>query len=225
MVLSAAFKVLLYRYSGQEDIVVGTSIANRTRGETEGMIGFFVNTLALRTDLSGDPTFSELLKREREVALGAYGHQDVPFEKVVAELQPQRDLSRSPLFQVLLVLQNAPMEALMLEGLVIEPAIIEQRTSIYDLTFDLREMEDGLRGIVEFCVDLYDRATIKRVIGHWERLLEKIISHPDRRLSELEILSKEERRQILEEWNGSVVEYPKEKCVHELFEEQAGAHA
>ena len=222
MVLMAAFKVLLYRYSGQRDIVVGTPIANRKRGELEGLIGFFVNTLALRTDLSGDPTFQELLKREREVALGAYGHQDIPFEQLVAELRPERNLGHSPIFQVMLALQNAPEGAVEIGGLEFEAMGVEQRSAKFDLTMVLIESAQGMSGVLEYNTDLFDRGTMERMARHWERLLEGVVKEAGMRIGELEILSKEERRQILEEWNGSVVEYPKEKCVHELFEEQAG---
>jgi amino acid adenylation domain-containing protein/non-ribosomal peptide synthase protein (TIGR01720 family) len=220
MMLSAAFKVLLSRYSGQEDVMVGTAIANRNRTETEGLIGFFVNTLALRTDLGGDPSFLELLKREREVALEAYGHQDVPFEKVVAELGVERDLSRSPLFQVMLVLQNAPLETLKLEGLEFAPVEVEQRTAKFDLTLTLEETAEGLGGSLEYSADLFDGETIRRLLGHWEQLLREIVSDPNRRLSELEIMSERERHQLLVEWNDTEAEYPREKCIHELFEEQ-----
>ena len=219
--LSAAFKVWLNRYSGQDDIVVGTPIANRNRGETEGLIGFFVNTLALRTDMSGDPSFKELLKREREVAMGAYEHQDVPFERLVAELQVERDLSRNPLFQVMFVLQNMPKEALKLEGLEFAPAEMEQRTAKFDLWLTLSETEAGLNGRIEYGTDLFDGATIRRWIGHWERLLTEVVGNSGKKVSELEILSKEERRQLLEEWNNTRADYPKGKCIHELFEEQA----
>jgi amino acid adenylation domain-containing protein len=221
MTLSAAFKVLLNRYSGQEDIVVGSPIANRNRAETEGLIGFFANTLALRTDLSGDPTFEELLKLEREVALGAYGHQDVPFEKVVEELHPERDMSRSPLFQVMLVLQNAPEAALKVGGLEFEPVEVEQRTAKFDLTLTLNETGAGLSGSMEYCTELYDRATIERMVGHWEKLLGEVVGDPGKKLSELEMLSPQERHQLLVEWNDTRTDYPKEKCIHELFEEQA----
>ncbi len=220
MTLTAVFRVLLSRYSGQEDIVIGTPIANRNRAETEELIGFFVNTLVLRTDMSGDPTFLELLKRERQVAMEAYEHQDLPFERLVAELQVERDLTRNPLFQVMFVLQNTPKKALNLEGLEFEAVEVEQRTAKFDLLLSLNETEAGLSGGIEYRTDLFDGATIRRWIGHWARLLTEVVSHPESKLSALEILSQEERRQLLEEWNDTAVEYPKNKCVHELFEEQ-----
>ena len=154
MTLLAAFQALLYRYTGQDDIVVGSPIANRNRTEIEGLIGFFVNTLVLRTDFSGNPTFKELLARVREMALGAYAHQDLPFEKLVEELQPERSLSHSPLFQVMFVLQNAPSTALTFEGLSVSPVRIEAETAKFDLTLSMSETEEGFRGSLEYSTDL-----------------------------------------------------------------------
>jgi len=220
MVLMAAFKVLLYRYTGQRDIVVGAPIANRKRREIEGLIGFFANTLVLRTDLSGDPTFSELLEREREVAFGAYEHQDVPFEQLVQELRPERSLGHSPLFQVMLVLQNTPEGILKVGGLEFEAVRVEHRSAKFDLTMALVETAQGMSGWLEYNTDLFDRGTIQRTAHHWERLLESVVKGPGLRIGELELLSIQERRQILEGWNETAVEYPKDKCLHELFEEQ-----
>jgi amino acid adenylation domain-containing protein len=219
--LSAAFKAWLHRYSGQADLAVGTPIANRNRGETEGLIGFFANTLVLRTSWEGDPTFRELLAREKETAMEAYEHQDVPFERLVAELQPERDLSRNPLFQVMFVLQNLPKTAGKLPELEVEVVELESRTAKFDLWLTLAETEAGLSGRIEYAKDLFEGATLRRWLGHWERLLAEVVSDPGRKLSELEILSREERVQLLEEWNETRVEYEPAKCIHQLFEEQA----
>jgi aspartate racemase len=163
MTLLAVFQILLYRYTGQEDVIVGSPIANRNRVEVEGLIGFFVNTLVLRTELSGDPSFRELLGRVREVALGAYAHQDLPFEKLVEELQVERDLSRNPLFQVMFVLQNAPISALEFRGLSLTPLEVHNGTAKFDLTLELEESAEGIRGWFEYNTDLFDTLTITRM--------------------------------------------------------------
>ncbi|MCP4659021.1 MAG: non-ribosomal peptide synthetase, partial [bacterium] len=162
MTLAAAFQALLARYSGQDDVAIGSGIANRNRPEIEPLIGFFVNTLLLRTHLGGDPSFAELLDRVRELTLGAYAHQDLPFEKLVEELQPQRDLSRQPLFQVMFVLQNTPGPALRLPRLEVQPIRVDNGTAKFDLTLSLDEDESGLTGTVEYRTDLFDRTTILR---------------------------------------------------------------
>jgi amino acid adenylation domain-containing protein len=221
MTLLAAFKVLLHRYAGQDDIVVGSPIANRNRPEIEGLIGFFVNTLVLRTDLAGNPTFRELMARVREVALGAYAHQDLPFEKLVEELHPERDPSRTPLFQVMFVLQNTPGPALELAHLNLSPVAMENRTAKFDLTLSMREQGDRLRGTLNYNTALFDGATMKRLVGHLQVLLESIAADPEQRLSEVSILTAAERRQLLVEWNNTWLDYPKDECVHELFEAQA----
>jgi len=220
MTLLAAFQTLLYRYTGQEDICVGTPIANRTRAEIEGLIGFFVNTLVLRTDLSGDPSFRELLRRVREVALGAYAHQDLPFEMLVDELQPARDMSHSPLFQVMFVLQNAPVQALELSELTLSPVETENGIAKFDLTLMMEERPEGLQGTVEYNTDLFDAATIERMVGHFQTLLEGIVADPDRPISTLPLLTTAEREQLLVGWNDTEAEYPGDKCVHQWFEAQ-----
>ena len=220
MTLLAAFQTLLYRYTGQEDICVGTPIANRTRAEIEGLIGFFVNTLVLRTDLSGDPSFRELLRRVREVALGAYAHQDLPFEMLVDELQPARDMSHSPLFQVMFVLQNAPVQALELSELTLSPVETENGIAKFDLTLMMEERPEGLQGTVEYNTDLFDAATIERMVGHFQTLLEGIVADPDRPISTLPLLTAAEREQLLVGWNDTEAEYPGDKCVHQWFEAQ-----
>src|SRR5215213_423074 len=193
MVLLGAFQALLARYAGQEDIAIGTPIAGRTRAETEGLIGFFVNTLVMRTDLSGDPSFREVLSRVREVALGAYDHQDLPFEKLVEELQPERDLSRVPLSQVFFALQNVPREDLKLLNLTLERQNVEGGTVKFDLSLFLFEEDQGLKGRLVYNADLFDDATIERMLGHLQTFLRGIVEDPDRHLSELPLLSEAER--------------------------------
>ena len=221
MTLLAAFKVFLYRYSGEDDIVVGTPIAGRNRAEVEGLIGFFVNTLVLRTGLSGDLTFRELLGRVREVALGAYAHQDLPFEKLVEELQPERDLSRNPLFQVMFALQNVPRHTLKLAGLEVSSVAVGTGTAKFDLSLSvLEEQRGGLRASLEYNTDLFDAATTERMLGHWRNLLEGVVADPEQRISELPLLTQAERHQLLVGWNETKTDYPNDKCIHELFEAQ-----
>jgi amino acid adenylation domain-containing protein len=223
MVLLASFGAVLSRSSGQWDVMVGSPIANRNRLETEGLIGFFVNTLPLRLDLSGEPSFGELLGRVREVSLSAYAHQDVPFEKLVEELSPERDLSAAPLFQVLFVLQNGPLTALALPGLECTARGLETGAAKLDLTLTLEEREGGLSGGLEHSLELFDRSTAERLLGHLWTLLEDALSRPRARLSELSLLSAGERRQILEEWNAAGRAVLPRSCLHELVLEQARA--
>ncbi|PSB52343.1 non-ribosomal peptide synthetase [Chamaesiphon polymorphus CCALA 037] len=220
MTLLGAYAVLLSRYSGDRDIVIGSPIANRNRGETENLIGFFVNTLALRIDLSDNPSFEQLLGRVRQVALGAYGHQDLPFEKLIEELQPQRSLSHNPLFQVMFVLQNAPMRALELGNLQLEPLESETTIAKFDLTLTLEEAATGLVGSWEYNSDLFERETIDRLNSHFQVLIEGIIDRPAQQIQALPLLSAAERQQLLVEWNDTAVAYPDDKCIHHLFEEQ-----
>lgn len=223
MTLLAAYQTLLSRYTGQDDIVVGSPIANRNRNETlEELIGFFVNSLVLRSDLSGDPTFRELLRRVREVTLGAYAHQDMPFEKLVEELHPERSLRHNPLFQVSFVLQNAPRYALRLPGLTMQPLEVYSETAKFDLCQFVTEQDDGtLYCLAEYNTDLFDAATIHRMLGHFQVLLEAIAADPDQKLSQLPLLTVAERHRLLVEWNNTVAEYPQDRCVHQLFEAQA----
>jgi non-ribosomal peptide synthetase component F len=194
MTMLAAFQVLLARYSKKNDLNVGTVIAGRNQGETEGLIGFFVNTLVLRGEMRGNPRFEELLGQVREVCLGAYAHQDVPFEKLVEELQPERKLGYTPLFQVAFGLDNAPKETLELPGLTLEPAGIEHNAARFDLTLWIHEIGDELMGIWTYSTDLFEAATIKRMSAHYEKLLQGIVAHPDARISSLEIFTEEEKR-------------------------------
>jgi len=220
MTLLAAFQVLLFRYTGQDDIVIGSPIANRRRPEIEGLIGFFVNTLVLRADLSGNPSFKELLSRVRDTCVAADANQDLPFEKLVQELQPERDLSRNPLFQVMFVLQNATNPFSGIPGLKVEPIELEVTRSPFDLSLFLREREGKYIGYIEYSTDLFNRDRIARMAGHFQTLLEAIVADPDQSLTTLSILTEAERHQILVEWNDTAADYPKDKCIHQLFEEQ-----
>jgi amino acid adenylation domain-containing protein len=220
MTLLAAFQTLLYRYTGQDDICVGSPIANRNRSETEGLIGFFVNTLVLRTHLAGNLSFQELLERVREVALGAYAHQDLPFEQLVEALQPERSLSHQPLFQVMFALQNAPTEALELPGLTLSSLEIDTATAKFDLTLSMEDTPQGLMGSLEYSTDLFDATTISRMLEHLQTLLEGIVANPQQRLADLPLLTEAERQQLLVEWNRTAMDYPKDVCVHQLFEAQ-----
>ncbi|MCP4657472.1 MAG: amino acid adenylation domain-containing protein, partial [bacterium] len=215
MALLAAWQVLLSRTSGQQEVAVGSPIANRTQRELEPLIGFFVNTLVMRTDLSGNPSLIEVLRRVQEVSLGAYEHQDVPFEQVVEELNPPRDQSRSPLFQVMFVMQNTPREAPRLGDLEIGSLPLQTTRTRFDLELHFFEHQ----GRLIYNVDLFERSTVERMAGHLVRLLEAMASEPSRRLSELSLLSEQERHQLLE-WNDTAAAYPDEPCIHELFEEQ-----
>ena len=221
MTLLAAFQVLLHRYNGQEDIAVGSPIAGRGRTELEGLIGFFVNTLVLRSDLSGNPRFRDLLGRVRESALGAYTHQDLPFEKLVEELAPARDMSRNPLFQVLFVLQNAPSAAFALEGVEVSRLPLEGHSAKFDLSLSVRESAVGLHASWEYTSDLFNASTIERMARHFERLLEAIVADPEQCIGQLPLLNAAERHQLLVEWNDTAADYPGDRCIHQLFEEQA----
>src|SRR5271166_2825208 len=221
MTLLAAFKILLHHYASRDDIIIGTPIANRNRLETEGLIGFFVNTLVLRTDLSGDPDFLELLRRVREVCLAGYAHQDLPFERLVEELHQARNLSRNPLFQVMFVLQNARLEALELPGLSLHPLEVDSGTSHFDLTLHIADTGHELIATLTYNTDLFEAASIARMLRHYKILLEAVCASPDRRLSELPLLTETERQQLLVEWNDTREDQPNELCcIHQLFEAQ-----
>ena len=225
MTLLAAFQTLLYRYTQQADIVVGSAIANRNRSEIEGLIGFFVNSLVLRTDLSGNPTFLDLLERVREVTLGAYAHQDLPFEKLVEELHPERSLSHHPLFQVVFSLQNTPIEALELPGLTFSRLEFDNPSAKFDLEFHLWESPEGFRGQVIYSIDLFDDTTITRMLRHFQTLLEGIIVKPEQHLCELPILTKVEQHQLLVEFNLNQSQTQNlnseiKPCFHQLFAQQ-----
>ena len=197
MTLLAAFKVLLMRYTSQQDMLVGTPIANRNRAELEPLIGLLINTLVLRTDLSGEPGFRELLRRVKEVAIGGYANQEVPFEKLVEELQPGRDLARTPLFQVMFALQNVPQQNAASFSLSVSPFDIDVRTSKFDLTITALEDGQGLLGVCEYNTDLFDEQMIKRMIGHYKMLLASILADPDQPISRLPMLTQAERASLL----------------------------
>ena len=227
MTLMGAFGVLMSRYSGQQEVVVGTDIANRNCAEIEGLIGFFVNQLVIRVGVRETESFKELLGRVREVCLGAYAHQDLPFEKLVEELQPERDLSRSPLFQVKLILQNAPREELELEGLkLISVGGEAVETAKIDLTMVITDEEHDLVGVVEYNRDLFEEVTIERLVSHYANTLRGIATGvleggAERPISELGLLNDEEREQIIVEWNQTGRPYPEDWRVHELIAQQA----
>ncbi|HEX8273688.1 MAG TPA: amino acid adenylation domain-containing protein [Longimicrobiaceae bacterium] len=220
MTLLGAWQVLLAKYAGTDDVVVGSPVAGRTRRETEGLIGFFLNTLVLRTDLGGAPSFREVLRRVRGVTLSAYEHREVPFERLVEELQPQRSLGHSPLFQVMFVLQGAEALEGGLPGVEIEALHAEVATSKFDLTLSMAAHPHGLGAALEYDTDLFERGTVRRMLEHLGRVLEQVAVDPDRPLSELELLGDDERRQI-EAWNRTGADYPADRCVHHLFEAQA----
>lgn len=221
MVLLTAFQSLLGRYSDQIDVVVGTTIAGRTSAETEPLIGMFVNMLALRSDLSGNLSYRQLLGQVRETLLGAYAHQEVPFERLVSELQLERNLGHSPIFQVTLELQNTPQEVMTLPGLQIERMSIPTGTSKFDLTLSLNDTSGEMSGIIDYNPDLFDSATVQRFIGHYRNFLKAIASQPDMKLSEVPFLSPDEREQLLFTWNDTSRAHPQEQCMHHLFEAQA----
>ncbi|HEX7242267.1 MAG TPA: amino acid adenylation domain-containing protein, partial [Longimicrobiaceae bacterium] len=221
MLLLGAFQVLLGKYAGTDDVVVGSPIAGRTRAETEGLIGFFVNILPLRGDLRGDPGFGELVGRLRAVTLGAYEHQDLPFEKLVEELGIERSMSRTPLVQVVFALHNGPAEGLRLTGVEAEMVEVELEAAKFDLTLSLETGEAGLEGRIAYASDLFEAATITRLGEHYRTLLEAVAADPRRRLSELSLLGEAERRQVLVEWNATGAPLPGDRCVHELFAAQA----
>ena len=219
MTLLAAFDVLLHRYTGRTDIVVGSPIANRNRTEIEELIGFFLNTLVLRSDCSGNPSFRDLLRRVREVTMGAFAHQDLPFEKLVEELQPERDLSRNPLFQVMFTLQTERGAGA--AGASREVLQVVTGTAKFDLTLSIFDGEGPLAGALEYSTDLFDAATIERMSRHLQTLLEGVVADPDQRLSALPLLPEAERQQLLVVWNDTRVDYPENACIHHLFEAQA----
>jgi len=220
MTLLTAFKTLLYRHTGQEDILVGSPVANRSRVEIEGLIGCFTNAVAMRTNLGDNPSFRELLARVREVVVGAYTHQDLPFDILVAELQSERDLSRSPLFQVMFAIQNAPMPAYEFSNLTWSSLDVDNKTAKLDLSLCIVDSNQGLIGLLDYNTDLFDDATIARMMSHFQVLLESIVADPNQCLSELSILTEAERHQLLVEWNDTQIDYPLDVCTHQLFETQ-----
>ena len=222
MTLLAAFQTLLHRYTGQVDLVVGTPIANRTRLETEGLIGCFANTLVMRADLSDNPTFCEVLGRVRTTAINAYAHQDLPFERLVEELHPERDHRLNPLFQVMFAFQNLPGKTSTgpWSGLTVTPMEVTSDTAKFDLTLRVSESGQGLMATWQYSTDLFDETRIARMAGHFQTLLEGIVATPDAAVSALPLLSDAERHQLLTKWNQTETPYDHESCFHQLFEEQ-----
>ncbi len=221
MGLLAAFDAMLYRYSGQPDLVVGSPIAGRTWREIEPLIGFFINTLALRNDLSGDPSFAALLERVRRSTVDTYAHQEVPFEKLVAELSPARTLAHAPIFQVMLILQNARGGEGRSADLTTGRLDVEPGTSKFDLRLSLTERGQGLLGSLVYNSDLFDGTTIERFAAHFEELLAAALAEPERRLSELSMVPLAERQQVIAEWNDTARQYRTDACLHELIAEHA----
>jgi amino acid adenylation domain-containing protein len=221
MTLLAAFQVLLARHAGQEVLLVGTPVANRNRVELEGLVGFFVNTLVLRGDLRGDPTFRELLARTREDSLQAFAHQELPFEHLVDALKPRRDPSRTPVFQVMFAYETVPA-ALQLPGLSLEPVPVERGTAMFDLTLTVTDHDGDLVASAEYNADLYDDTTIARLLRHYELLLDRLTAEPDRRVTTAALADAAERKRVVEEWNATEVDYPRDRTVHDLIAEQTG---
>lgn len=223
MTLLAAFQVLLHRWTGQEDIVVGSAVAGRRKVELERLIGFFVNTLVFRGDLVGNPTFRELLARVREMSLAALAHQDLPFERLVQELRPDRTVSRNPLFQVMFVLQNAPMPPADLPRLSLEMLEVNTGTAKFDLTLSIIETPNGLRAALEYNADLFEAKSIARLLGCFQTMLEGIVAQPDLRIAKLPLLTPAERHWVLSEFNATTRNYPRAATIGELFTEQVVA--
>ncbi len=221
MLLLTAFKALLYRYTGETDLLVGTPVASRLQTETESLIGCFVNTLVLRTDLSGNPRFREAVERVRTVALNAYAHQELPFARLVQALQPERSTSHHPLFQVMFILHNTPSPTRQLWGLDVQPVTVDSGTSPFDMTLSMQETDLGLRGWIEYNTDVFEAATISRLQGHWQNLLAAIASHAEQPLATLPLLTEAEQRQIVAMSSPTEAETPPELTLHALFEAQA----
>jgi amino acid adenylation domain-containing protein len=219
MTLLAGFQLLLSRYSGQTEVLVGTPVSNRGVADIKGLIGNFVNTVVMRTDLSGNPTFRELLARVRDVAIAAYTHQDVPFERLVSELHAERDLSRTPLFQVMLVLQNTPLADLKLKGIELQAEDTDNGTAKFDMTVQLAETGNGIEGKWEYSTDLFDASTIERMVTHFQALLEGVVDDEEQRVSAIRLLSEAEEEQ-LRKFNDTKADYGREEYLHQLFEAQ-----
>jgi amino acid adenylation domain-containing protein len=220
MLTLAAFKTLLYRYTGQGDLVIGSPVANRNQVEVEELIGFFVNTLLFRTQISSDLSFRELLSRVRETCIQTFAHQDVPFEKLVEELQPEREANRNPYFETMFIYQKAFIQPIKLPDVLFTPFRVDREASQLDMTFFILEREEGVRVACEYSTELFDTSTIRRFLGHYKTLLESAVANPDQKLSQLPLLTEAERRQMLVEWNATEKEYPTGVGVHELIEQQ-----
>ena len=223
MTLLAAFAALLSRHAGQHDLMIGSPVAGRTRSELEALVGFFVNTLALRLDTSGDPTFRALIARARETALGGFAHQELPFDRLVDDLQPMRDLSRNPLFQVMFALQNAPLDAIALPGITVTPLDHERTTAQFDIVLDMWERPEGLLGVLEFSTALFDHSTMARLAAQFSTLLDGIAANPDATLSQLPLLGEADRRTLLDRFNDNHAVFPIDQTLPQLFEAQVAA--
>ncbi|MGH9764067.1 MAG: condensation domain-containing protein, partial [Blastocatellia bacterium] len=222
MSLLAGFQILLYRYEGVPDIVVGSPIANRNHSDIEQLVGFFVNSLVLRTDLSRNPSFREVIAQVKNVAVDAYAHQDLPFERLVEEMHPDRSVSYNPLIQVLFALQNSPAGRFELPGLTIRSDKIDFNSTRFDLELHLYDLaEEGLSGFISYSTDLFERTTVARLAAHFSTLLEGIAANPDCSIADLEFVSKGELQQLLVEWNDTTTYYPFDSSIGVLFEIQA----
>ncbi|OYE02705.1 non-ribosomal peptide synthetase [Nostoc sp. 'Peltigera membranacea cyanobiont' 232] len=220
MSLLAAFNILLYRYTDQEDILIGSPIANRNRAELEGMLGLFVNTLVLRNNLSGNPSFREFLRRVREVTLDAYAHQDLPFEMLVEKLQLERDLSRNPLYEIMFVLQNTPTSVQQVSGLTLHNLEFDSGTAQLDIFLSISESQEGLTGYLEYNTDIFDSTTITQFINNFQTLLGNIVVNPEQHISELSLLTASEQEQLLLKFNQTYTDYPQDVSLNQLFEQQ-----
>lgn len=220
MALTAAYDVLLNKYTQLEDIAVGSPIAGRTQLDTEGIIGFFVNTLVIRNDLSGNPSFREILKRVREPIIGAFVHQNLPFEKLVEELNLQRNLSFTPLFQVAIVLQNTPGERFNLPGIDVNRLTLKRETAQFDITLSIYPFKGDYQAHIGYNTDIFDASTIKRFLTYYNHILNIVSNNPDIRLSDISLLDEDEKRVILDDWNDTDADFPDDKCLHQLFESQ-----
>lgn len=220
MLLLAVFEILLYRYSGQEDVIVGTVVANRSQPEVSGLIGFIMNTLVLRNDLSGNPTFAELLQRVKNITLDAFTHQELPFDLLLEELKPERDISRTPLFQVMYIHQNATDTELQIQGLQMRSLEIQNKAAPFDLRLITQETPAGILCRLDYCTALYKDSTILVMLNHYRNLIEGVVADSSTKIGELPLLSAAEQHQILEGFNNTTVPYPTDRLIHELFEEQ-----
>ncbi|MCH7920792.1 MAG: amino acid adenylation domain-containing protein [Planctomycetes bacterium] len=220
MTLLGAYYVLLSRYSGQNDIVIGSPVANRNVEEIENLIGFFMNSVALRIRPSSDPTFLQLLKCVRETTIEALENQDVPFGTLVEKLRPERSFSHNPIYQVMFVLQNSPLASYEFSGISVSSHEIDSGTALFDLTLNMWEEDSGLNGYFEFNTDLFDTRTIECMVGHYEALLQDIVAYPEKKIGHLQLLKKDELERILYGWNNTYSDFPDHLCIHEIFEER-----
>src|SRR4029453_1777128 len=221
MTLLGLFQAVLGRWCGQEDVSVGTPVAGRRRDEVEGLIGFFVNNLVMRTDVGGNPTVVELVRRAKEVCLGAYDHQDVPFEKLVEELSPSREGGRTPLFQVVFALHNTPGEETRLPGLEAKPVGMGVSTERFDLELHVQQWGEYLGGALVYRRDVFEGKTAKRLLDHYARLVTAAVAAPEQRLGELRWIDEGEEKRVVEEWNATSSEYPRGVGIAEVFSEVA----